>query len=189
MAQDDAVQGSPENYKGMYGSLKFPPRKHQEYPKQLYKDDGKPLGVANNAMEEKELYASIGVEKADIDPLGAAQDELAVLRAKLAQYEGTDTSKNIAAKPSGVKTSTVEMLPEEQAKNPTASVVPEHKEISPEGANPTYNPPPGGDPAQVQHPVPKAGQTPAPGNPLLKDKNTNLPGTAPKVEKNIGSGV
>jgi len=118
MAEAEAVQGSPENYKGMYGSLKFPPRKHHEYPKLLYRDDGKLLGTANNAMEEKELYASIGVEKADIDPLGAAQDELAVLRTKLAQYEGTDTTKQVAAKTSGVKTATVEMLPADAPAKP-----------------------------------------------------------------------
>lgn len=189
---DDAVQGSPEGYKGMYGSLKFPPKKHQEYPKLLYRPDGKLLGTAANAMEEKELYASIGVDKADIDPLASAQDELAVLRAKLAQYEGPSAGAIAPTKIAGVKTSSVEMLPKEQEKNPTASVVPEHKEISPEGANPTYNPPPGGDPAQVQHPVPKAGQTPAPGNkqanPLLAGK-PQPQGTAPAVTKQIDPGV
>ena len=50
----DAIQGSPEHYKGMYGSLKFPPFKQQEYPKVLYRDEARRqlLGTANNAMEE-----------------------------------------------------------------------------------------------------------------------------------------
>lgn len=109
----EATQGSPEHYKGQYASLKFPPYKYQEYPKAIYTDEGrkKILGMANNAMEEKELYASIGVEKVDIDPLGAALDEVSVLRAKLAQYEGQDASQQIAPA-KGVKTNTVEMLSE-----------------------------------------------------------------------------
>src|ERR1700731_372709 len=109
----EATQGSPEHYKGQYASLKFPPYKYQEYPKIIYKDETRKavLGTANNAMEEKELYASIGVEKVDIDPLGAALDEVSVLRAKLAQYEGGDASQQIAPT-KGVKTNTVEMLPE-----------------------------------------------------------------------------
>jgi hypothetical protein len=112
----EPIQGSPENYKGQYASLKFPPYKYQEYPKTLYKDDTRKavLGIANNAMEEKELYASIGVDKVDIDPLGAALDEVSILRAKLAQYEGSNAAEQIApTKPAGVRTNTVEMLPEE----------------------------------------------------------------------------
>jgi len=112
----EAIQGSPEHYKGMYGSLKFPPFKQQEYPKVLYRDEARRqlLGTANNAMEEKELYASIGVEKSDIDPMGAAQDEIAQLKAKLAQYEGSDAKQQIAAtKMSQVNTASVQMLPED----------------------------------------------------------------------------
>ena len=110
----DAVQGSPEHYKGMFGSLKFPPYKYHEYPKVLYRDGErkKVLGMAQNAMEEKELYASIGVDKVDIDPLGAALDEVSVLRAKLAQYEGKGEGQIAAQKTVGVQTSSVEMLPE-----------------------------------------------------------------------------
>lgn len=110
------MQGSPEFYKGMYASLKFPPYRHQEYPKVLYRDEDrtKVLGTVNNAREEQELYASIGVEKGDIDPHGAALDEIAMLKAKLAKYEGTDPTTQIAPqKTAGVKTNTVEMLPEE----------------------------------------------------------------------------
>lgn len=109
------MSGSPEHYKGQYASLKFPAYKYQEYPKVLYRDEDKRtvLGLANNAMEEKELYASIGVEKSDIDPMGAALDEISVLRAKLAQYEGSDLEKQIAPKPAGKQTQTVQMLPED----------------------------------------------------------------------------
>lgn len=109
----EATQGSPEHYKGQYASLKFPAFKQQEYPKLIYADEGrkKILGTANNAMEEKELYASIGVDKIDVDPLGAALDEVSVLRAKLAQYEGTDATQQIAPA-KGVRTNTVEMLPD-----------------------------------------------------------------------------
>lgn len=107
------TQGSPEHYKGQYSGMKFPAYKHQEYPKLIYRDEARKaiLGTAANAMEEKELYASIGVEKVDIDPLGAALDEVSVLRAKLAQYEGQDASEQIAPT-KGVRTNTVEMLPE-----------------------------------------------------------------------------
>lgn len=105
-------EGNPENYKGMYGSLKFPAFKMQEYPKLIYNEDrSKVIGTAANAMEEKEIYASIGVDKADIDPVGAMQDELVTLKARLAQYEGADPANQIsAAKVSNVKTNTVEML-------------------------------------------------------------------------------
>lgn len=130
----EAVQGSPENYKGMYGALKFPAYKRQDYPKLLYRDDGKVLGTANNAMEEKELFASIGVEKADIDPLGAAQDEVALLRAKLAQYEGDDASKAVAPeKTSGVKTATVQMLPEEAPAPKSNPLLPKQAVAAPAG--------------------------------------------------------
>lgn len=111
----EPVQGSPEHYKGQYASLKFPPYKYQEYPKCVYRDEARKaiLGIAQNAMEEKDLYASIGVDKVDVDPLGAALDEVSVLRAKLAQYEGADASQQIAPqKAAGVRTNTVEMLPE-----------------------------------------------------------------------------
>ena len=112
----NAEQGSPEHYKGMYASLKFPPYRHQEYPKILYREEDRKsvLGVANNAKEEQELYASIGVEKGDIDPHGAALDEIAMLKAKLAKYEGDVAAEQIAPqKAAGVKTTTVEMLPAE----------------------------------------------------------------------------
>jgi hypothetical protein len=123
----DAVQGSPEHYKGQFGSLKFPPYKYHEYPKVLYRDEErkKVLGTAQNAMEEKELYASIGVDKVDIDPLGAALDEVSVLRAKLAQYEGQGEGQIAAQKTAAVRTSTVEMLPESAPPNaPVAGKAP-----------------------------------------------------------------
>ena len=111
----EATQGSPEHYKGQYASLKFPPYKYQEYPKAIYRDESRKviLGMANNAMEEKELYASIGVEKVDIDPLGAALDEVSALRERLAKYEGQDAAAQIAPT-KGVKTNTVAMLPAEE---------------------------------------------------------------------------
>lgn len=164
------MSGSPENYKGQYAGLKFPSYKYNEYPKILYKDEAKKLvlGTANNAMEEKELYASIGVEKADIDPLNAALDEVSVLRAKLAQYEGDDVALQKAApKRAGVQTNTVEMLPAGSGPGndlPGENTTPAHLEESPRGANPTYNPPPGGDPAVVQRTVPKAGENPTHNN-------------------------
>ncbi len=134
----DAMQGSPEHYKGQYAGLKFPPYKYQEYPKVLYRDEARKsiLGVANNAMEEKELYASIGVEKIDIDPLGAALDEVSVLRAKLAQYEGKDTPAQIASQ-KGVKTNTVSMLSEEQSAG--LENLPAEQPISAGSTNPLLN--------------------------------------------------
>src|SRR5882757_5685147 len=117
----EATQGSPEHYKGQYASLKFPKFEQKEYPKLLYTDESrkKILGTAQNAMEEKELYASIGVEKVDIDPLGAALDEVSVLRAKLAQYEGL-ADQAIPVKTAGVRTETVQMLSEA---TPTPAVI------------------------------------------------------------------
>lgn len=114
------TQGSPEHYKGQYAGMKFAPFKQQEYPKLLYKDDARKavLGVANNALEEKELYASIGVDKVDIDPLGAALDENAELRIRLAAYEGDKA--NAPQKAAGVQTNTVEMLSESASADATA---------------------------------------------------------------------
>lgn len=138
MSQQE-IQGSPEGYKGMYGSLKFPKLPHQEYPKLIYTAEGKIKGTANNAMEEKEIYASMGVDKIDIDPLGAALDEVALLREKLAQYEGNDPAKQIASSGKGkVQTSTVEMLPAEE--KPAVEVAPT-KEAS--KANPLLQKTPG----------------------------------------------
>ncbi len=165
----DAIQGSPEHYKGMYGSLKFPPFKQQEYPKVLYRDEGRKqlLGTANNAMEEKELYASIGVEKSDIDPMGAAQDEIAQLKAKLAQYEGSVASQQIAAvKTAKVQTSTVEMLPEDAPTS--AGQIAQSTSGSVSVGNPLLKP------AAV------AGQTPGKPSPV---------GSAPKVTSPLNPGV
>jgi hypothetical protein len=105
------MTGSPENYKGQYAGLKFDPYKFREFPKVIYADDGKVLGTAANAREENELYASIGVVKADIDPLGAAQDEIARLQEKLAEFEAGASVAPV--KKADVQTATVEMLPEE----------------------------------------------------------------------------
>lgn len=90
----------------------------------LYRDEDrtKVLGTVNNAREEQELYASIGVEKGDIDPHGAALDEIAMLKAKLAKYEGSDPTTQIAPqKTAAVKTVTVEMLPAEEPAKPAAA--------------------------------------------------------------------
>lgn len=159
------MTGSPEYYKGQYAGLKFAPFKQQEYPKILYRDDARKaiLGTANNAMEEKELYASIGVEKSDIDPAAAMADELAVLRAKLAQYEGVDVTTQLAAKP-GITTASVQMLPEDSPKKVADVPV-----------------------------VPKGPSTSGAGNPLLKPvapaAGAPAPvGSAPKVESPIKVG-
>lgn len=193
------MTGSPENYKGQYGSLKFDPYKYREFPKSIYVE-GKLIGTANNLMEEKELYASRGIDKGDIDPMSAAQDEIAELRAKLAQFE---TGKPPVGRSPGVRTNTVEMLPEGPDTPPQMgpgdgvigdNVIPEHLEDSPRGANPTYNPPPGGDPAR--NAVPKPGQTEATKiaenasqqgknpNPLLQGK-PGPQGSAPAVHSPI----
>lgn len=103
------MTGSPENYKGMFAGLKFDPYKFREFPKVIYAESGKVLGTASNAREENELYASIGVVKSDVDPLGAAQDEIAQLREQLAKFEA---GASPSAKKVGVQTATVEMLPE-----------------------------------------------------------------------------
>src|SRR5882672_4389414 len=108
---ENEMTGSPENYKGQYAGLKFDPYKFREFPKVIYSDGGKLLGTAANAREENELYASIGVVKADVDPLGAAQDEIAQLREQLAKFEAGDSVQPV--RKAGVKTATVEMLPED----------------------------------------------------------------------------
>lgn len=158
------MSGSPENYKGQYGSLKFPTYKYQEYPKMLYKDDAKKhqLGMVNNAMEEKELYASIGVDKADIDPVGAMADELVQLKARLAKYEGNDLANQIAPQGGQKTTSTVEMLPEE----------PKGIQSTDAGAKPQV----AGNPLLKPHVPPAAG-------------NPQPVGSAPKVDKIINPGV
>ncbi len=107
------MTGSPENYKGQYGSLKFDPYKFREFPKVIYVD-GKVIGTAANLMEEKELYASRGIDKGDIDPMSAAQDEIAELRAKLAQFEAGAPA---VGRKAGVQTNTVAMLPDSPATN------------------------------------------------------------------------
>lgn len=159
------MTGSPENYKGQYAGLKFDPYKFREFPKVIYSDEGKVLGTAANAREENELYASIGVVKADIDPLGAAQDEIAQLREQLAKFEA---GASPTVKKTGVRTETVKMLPEN-----TANV----QGVAQTGQN-----------ALTSTQTGKAGQ-----NPLLKPvQNTGNPspvGTAPKVDTQISPGV
>lgn len=195
------MTGSPENYKGQYAGLKFEPYKHREFPKAVYVE-GKLIGTANNLLEEKELYAGQGIDKGDIDPMGALKDENAELRAKLAQFEAGQPATGRKA---GVQTNTVAMLPA----GPGDGVVEAaHEEKSPRGANPTYNPPPGGDPANRATPMP--GQNGAqnalnaqavgnaaqgqqsvsagakPPNPLLAGK-PGPQGTAPQVTKPLES--
>lgn len=196
------MTGSPENYKGQYASLKFDPYKHREFPKTIYVE-GKLIGTANNLLEEKELYASRGIERGDIDPMTSLRDENAELKAKLAQFE---SGQPATGRSTGVRTNTVEMLPEGPYTPPQMgpgdgvagdNVIPEHLEDSPRGANPTYNPPPGGDPgANV---VPKPGQTGATKiaenasqqgknpNPLLAGKPSPQ-GSAPPVTSPIKDG-
>jgi hypothetical protein len=208
------MTGSPENYKGQYASLKFDPYKHREFPKAVYVD-GVLVGTANNLLEEKELYASRGIERGDIDPMSAARDEIAELKAKLAQFE---SGQPAVGRSVGVQTNTVSMLPAgvPQKMGPGDgvagdNVTPEHLEDSPRGANPTYNPPPGGDPAR--NAVPKPGATSTnptaeqaqatgspekqqqsvstgtkPPNPLLVGK-PGAQGTAPQVNKPLESGT
>lgn len=163
----EPIQGSPENYKGQYAGLKFPPYKHQEYPKLLYRDEDRKvvLGTARNAMEEKELYASIGLDKVDIDPLGAALDEVSILRAKLAQYEGQDAASQIApTKVAGVRTTTVEMLPEEA---PATVHTPPAAPVAAKPVNPLLK---AAQPAGSPQPV---GSAPQMGNPAQINKGTD----------------
>lgn len=170
------MSGSPENYKGQYASLKFDPYKFKEFPKAIYVD-GKVIGTANNLMEEKELYASRGIDKGDIDPLRASQDEVAELRAKLAQFEAGQPATGRSTAP---RTNTVEMLPAGSQKMGPGddvagdNVIPEHLEDSPRGANPTYNPPPDGDPAR--NAVPKPGAPPNQAANALQAQATAVPG-------------
>lgn len=183
------MSGSPKNYEGQYASLKFEPYKHREFPKAVYVG-GVLVGTANNLLEEKELYASRGIERGDIDPMTSLRDENAELKAKLAQFEG---GQPVVGRSTGVQTNTVEMLPAgaPQKMGPGDgvagdNVIPEHLEDSPRGANPTYNPPPGGDPARIA--VPKPGQTAgAKPNPLLQGK-PGVQGSAPQVNSPIKDG-
>lgn len=194
------VGGGAENYKGQYASLKFPKFVYQEYPKHVKNASGTLLGVANNALEEAEILGQHGLEHKDVDSLAHAMSENEALKAKLAQYEGGAGVPQIAAQPRK-STTTVEMLPQEHG-----SVVPQHEETSPEGANPTYNPPLGGDPATTRPAVKPAGspqvenqqgnQTVVPasvsGNPLLRDKVApvaNAAGKAPQINKTVDPGV
>lgn len=157
------MTGSPENYKGQYAGLKFDPYKFREFPKVIYSDGGKVLGTAANAREENELYASIGVVKADIDPLGAAQDEIAQLREQLAKFEA---GASPPVKKAGMRTETVEMLP-----------------AGGEGISPNAPPP-------SQQAVNSGTQQTGAGkiNPLLAGK-PGPQGTAPKVDTQINPGV
>lgn len=207
------MTGSPENYKGQYASLKFDPYKHREFPKAIYVD-GKLIGTAANLLEEKELYASRGIERGDIDPMTSLRDENAELKAKLAQFE---SGQPATGRSTGVRTNTVEILPEDDGKPKMGpgdgvagdNVTPQHLEDSPRGANPTYNPPPGGDPANKA--VPKPGAPPQqaqnalnaqavgtgdsaqqrsvgkPANPLLAGKPSPQ-GSAPHVNSPIKDG-
>lgn len=212
------MSGSPENYKGQYGSLKFDSYKYREFPKTIYVE-GKLIGTANNLLEEKELYASHGIERGDIDPMTSLRDENAELKARLAQFE---SGQPATGRSTGVRTNTVAMLPEDDGKQQQDAgkpqkmgpgdgvagdnVIPEHLEDSPRGANPTYNPPPGGDPAR--NAVPKPGAPPnqaanalqaqaistgdsaqqrsagAKPNPLLQNKS----GSAPQINSPIKDG-
>lgn len=153
------MTGSPENYKGQYAGLKFDPYKFREFPKIIYAESGKALGIAGNAREENELYASIGVVKSDIDPLGAAQDEIAQLREQLAKFEAGASVPPV--KKAGVQTATVEMLPDGPATIGDAN-----------------------GPMKTETKVADAPK----GNPLLAGK-LGPQGSAPKVDTQISPGV
>lgn len=146
------MQGSPENYKGMYAGLKFPRFVHQEYPKIIYADEErrKIAGTAQNAKEEKEIYDRLGIEKEDLDPMGAAMDEIAQLRAKLAQYEGSDPAKQLAAKVNAPKTNTVQPL---SASAPQAAQGPAPAEAKPNPLMQKGSPLPVGSAPKIDAPM------------------------------------
>lgn len=157
------MTGSPENYKGQYAGLKFEAYKFREFPKVIYTDGGKVLGTAANAREENELYASIGVVKADVDPLGAAQDEIARLQEQLAEFQAGASVAPV--KKAGVQTATVEMLPDGDGG------------ISPNAPAPAQQ----ANNGDTQQGTAKV-------NPLLQGKPGSQ-GTAPKVDTQISPGV
>lgn len=136
---------NPEGYKGQYAHLKFPPYKFQEFPKCIY-IEGVLVGTANNLLEEKEIYESRGIAKNDIDPLGAARDEIAQLRAQLEKFTAGASTEVVKPK---VQTQTVEMLP---ADLPTGKGEAEAKPANPllKAKDPAGSPAPVGSAPKVE---------------------------------------
>ena len=128
---NDSAEQVTRRYKGQFASLKFPRRVYKEYPKIIKDPSGKKIGRAINAMEEAEILANAGLAANAVDPVAAMAAELEEAKRKLAQYEGKDTAKNIAAKPTGAKTQSVEMLPEDKVE-----VAPDVPKQGPVAANP-----------------------------------------------------
>jgi hypothetical protein len=169
-SNSEAPEQVTRNYKGQFASLKFPKRVYQEYPKVIRDPAGAKIGRATNAMEEAEILAKAGLEVGAVDPIAAMKAELTAAKEKLAQYEGADASKQIAAKKSGAQTQSVEMLPV--------------REPEVEGANAGVKE----NPAEKTQGNPLLGTKP----PFVGSQGIGAPqpvGTAPKVSAPLKSGV
>jgi hypothetical protein len=92
-----------ENYKGIYGSMTFPPYKYVEFPKSIRDPDDRTveIGVAQDARDELRILTDRQIKASpealkDIHPhteaLVAAEAENADLRARLAELEGKFTT-------------------------------------------------------------------------------------------------
>lgn len=123
------IQGGAENYKGQYGSLKFPRYVYKEYPKVIRNTAGKVLGTVESATQERELLEANGESADKIDPLAAAQAENEELRARLALLEAG--AAKITKPTAGPKTQSVEMLPESTAAEKLADKPAEVKAANP----------------------------------------------------------
>lgn len=120
-------------YEGMYGKLKFPPFKFQEYPKIVRDAAGKAIGTVANRTEELEHLASINSQPTDQVTLDVSN-------------ERDDLAKAVAVKDAQIKELTDKMneLIAQVAKTQGAAQGKLQPAATPEPAtklSPTFTPP------------------------------------------------